>query len=186
MYHLDTRTLLDTYCDSTQILAPEKCAGRVFSFRYWSDIKNNDRCKSSRIHVFVYLTWMYTAHFFNKMSEINYWNWILYFRICYRLHPKRSVLWEVDINFDCMACAMFNSMKNACTYGYLDVGCLWPLSHLLCLSYSLGMGPNPSVNSTYSLTLRHRLSGRTDGITPSPRNLTRVRKLIKLSFIERF
>lgn len=129
---------------------------------------------------------MYTAHFFNKMSEINYWNWILYFRICYRLHPKRSVLWEVDINFDCMACAMFNSMKNACTYGYLDVGCLWPLSHLLCLSYSLGMGPNPSVNSTYSLTLRHRLSGRTDGITPSPRNLTRVRKLIKLSFIERF
>lgn len=39
MYHLDTRTLLDTYCDSTQILAPEKCAGRVFSFRYLSDIK---------------------------------------------------------------------------------------------------------------------------------------------------
>lgn len=39
MYHLDTRTLLDTYCDSTQILVPEKCAGRVLSFRYRSDIK---------------------------------------------------------------------------------------------------------------------------------------------------
>lgn len=130
--------------------------------------------------------WMYIVYFFNKMLEINYWNWILYFCICYRLYLKRSVLWEVDINFDCMVCVMFNSMKNVCIYGYFDVGCLWFLLYLLCLLYSLGMGLNFFVNLIYSLILCYWLLGCMDGIILFLWNFIRVWKLIKFLFIECF
>lgn len=130
--------------------------------------------------------WMYIVYFFNKMLEINYWNWILYFCICYRLYLKRSVLWEVDINFDCMVCVMFNSMKNVCIYGYFDVGCLWFLLYLLCLLYSLEMGLNFFVNLIYSLILCYWLLGCMDGIILFLWNFIRVWKLIKFLFIECF
>lgn len=130
--------------------------------------------------------WMYIVYFFNKMLEINYWNWILYFCICYRLYLKRSVLWEVDINFDCMVCVMFNSMKNVCIYGYFNVGCLWFLLYLLCLLYSLGMGLNFFVNLIYSLILCYWLLGSMDGIILFLWNFIRVWKLIKFLFIECF
>lgn len=130
--------------------------------------------------------WMYIVYFFNKMLEINYWNWILYFCICYRLYLKRSVLWEVDINFDCMVCVMFNSMKNVCIYGYFNVGCLWFLLYLLCLLYSLGMGLNFFVNLIYSLILCYWLLGCMDGIILFLWNFIRVWKLIKFLFIECF
>lgn len=134
----------------------------------------------------MYFMWMYIVYFFNKMLEINYWNWILYFCICYRLYLKRSVLWEVDINFDCMVCVMFNSMKNVCIYGYFDVGCLWFLLYLLCLLYSLGMGLNFFVNLIYSLILCYWLLGCMDGIILFLWNFIRVWKLIKFLFIECF